>query len=162
MDLHFIAYEHPYHFPIFWKIFQDFWESANHEDLQGLKTVKMPDGGYTAVTNIEEKLVSLIKQGWKTKFVYDAELIKVIGFLQYEIYSNSVLFVHSAYIIPEYREKGIGGFMVRSFGKGRQVMFHTFKDTPPAELLGCAKNTHRVCDSPHDVRLELWQGELEE
>ena len=160
MDLHLIQYEHPFHFPIFWSIFNDFWEGINGISLKGLVTVQLPDGSFKAISKIEDTLVDCLKRGWKAKFVYDTKAGKVLGFIQYEFFCNGVLFVHSAYVVPEQREKGIGGFIMKSFAKGTPCMFHVHKDTPPAELLSCISSMERVCDSLIDSKLDLWRGEV--
>ena len=144
MDLHLIQYEHPYHFPLFWSIFNDFWEGINQISLKGLTTVQMPDGSYKAISNIEHTLVECLKKGWKTKFAYDLMSAKILGFLQYEFFANGVLFVHSAYVIPEERTKSVGGFIMKSFKKGTPIMFHIHKDVPPTELLACISKMERV------------------
>lgn len=160
MDLHLVAYNHDEHFPIFWSIFNEFWEGINGVSLKGCHVVQVSDGRYKAISQIEATVLGCINAGWKTKFAYCTKLAKILGFIQYEFFSNGVLFIHSAYVLPEFRDSSVGGFMMRSFKKGTPIQFQIHKDNPPSELLSCTRTMERVCDSLVDSKLELWQGEV--
>jgi len=156
MDLEILQYNHAEHFPHFWGIYSAFWKEVNSQDMEKLSNVTMNDGKVLVSSKLECKIDSAMRAGKKIKIILDRG--SIIGFIQYKLLDEGVLFGDALYVLPEIRFNGIAKLVMDSFPNVKKILFQIHRDCPPSVMLGGFFTCKKLANS-EELDLELWEAE---
>jgi hypothetical protein len=111
----------------------EFWKEAHREDKDRFITLKRDDGTEYEIYDLEGLLYWFLHEE-KCKLKIAEHDRKVIGFMLYYHFFDSVLIVRGIWFRPEHRKKFLLRGLTLSVGNVACVISQTYTGHPPSEI----------------------------
>jgi len=134
----------------------EFWKEAHNEDKDKYVTLKRSDGTSYQIYDLEGLLYWFLhEEHCKLKIAEHDN--KVIGFMIYYYFFESVLIVRGIWFRPEHRKKGFLRGLTHSVGHIACVLSQTYTGNSPKEIRN--EKTRRKLLHRND-EFEVWFNDL--
>jgi hypothetical protein len=135
-------------------LLRDYFKDLKGEDLDKFIWLGHENGKPYRMNEVEAQLNKWLLHDRAKVQVAELE-DKIIGFMVYHYFFDSILVVRGIYFIPEYKNRGLLARMIFSIGHVSRVLSQTLTEHEPKEIQGEKKNRLLVYE---DETYRVWEN----